>query len=268
MTIAFEWERIREKQPLIHQITNYVTVNDCANITLACGASPVMADAKEEVAEMAGQSQAVVLNIGTLNPPLIEAMLEAGQAANQKQVPVVLDPVGAGATKLRLQSLQKLLEQIHFAIIRGNASEISTLIGIREGRGVDATGTDIERLKPRLRVWAKERNTVIAVSGAVDYVTDGVYEAHIANGTPLLTRVTGTGCMTTAVMGCCVGAGLTPFSSAVTSFVAMGLVGEWAEASVKPQAVGSFRQRLLDGFAQMSSKWLQEKGRVQVAQIG
>ncbi|MXQ53360.1 hydroxyethylthiazole kinase [Shimazuella alba] len=264
MTIAFKWEKIREEQPLIHHITNYVTVTDCANITLACGASPVMAHAPEEVSEMVAHSQALVLNIGTLSQSLIESMIRAAKTANQKQVPIVLDPVGVGATTFRLQTVQELLRQVQFTVIRGNASEIATLCGFREGKGVDAIDTELKQFIPQVRKLAKQLQTVIAVSGEVDYITDGTQEAQITNGTELLTKVTGTGCMTTALIGCCLGAGIPPFTSAITSLLVMGLVGEWAEGLVEADNVGSFRTYLFDGFAKMNNQWLQKKGKVYV----
>lgn len=268
MTIHFQWEKIEQRQPLIHQITNYVTVNDCANVTLAAGASPVMAQAVEEVAEMARLSQALVLNIGTLDHAPNEAMIRAGKAANEDKVPVVLDPVGVGATTFRYESVQELLQQVHFSVIRGNASEISTICGIREGKGVDASsGISSDRMES-IKQLAKELNTVIAVSGAVDYITDGTREAHISNGTPLLTKITGTGCMTTALIGCCLGAGISAFESAITSLLSMGIVGEWAEREVGKEDLGRFHQYLLNGFGRMNSDWLQEEGRINVTSAG
>lgn len=264
MKIQYQWETIQETNPLIHQITNYVTVRDCANITLAVGASPVMAQASEEVSEMVRISQALVLNIGTLEATLVEAMIQAGQTANQHHVPVVLDPVGAGATSFRLNSLQTLLEKVQFTVIRGNASEISTLCGIRAGKGVDAAGDLTSDQFEAIKQLANELKAVIAVSGAVDYITDGSKEAHISNGTALLTKITGTGCMTTALIGCCLGAGIAPFESAVTSLVAMGIVGEWAEKKMDPEAIGQFHQSLFDGFGQMNSEWLAKEGNVHV----
>lgn len=264
MTIQYLWKKIQETKPLVHQITNYVTVRDCANLTLAVGASPVMAHAVEEVAEMAMKSQALVLNIGTLDTDTIAAMIKAGQAANQHHVPVVLDPVGAGATAFRMDAIQTLLEKVQFAVIRGNASEISTLCGIRAGKGVDAAGGISAEQFAIIRQRAKELQAVIAVSGAVDYVTDGTSEARIANGTALLTQITGTGCMTTALIGCCLGAGISPFQSAITSLVAMGIVGEWAERKIEKGAIGQFHQYLFDGFGQMNDSWLEKEGNVDV----
>lgn len=264
MKINFPWEKIREKQPLIHQITNHVTVNDCANITLAAGASPVMAQAVEEVSEMVAQSQALVVNIGTLDQRMIEAMILAGQTANEKNIPVVLDPVGAGATTYRYNTLQKILQNVQLTVIRGNASEISTLCGIREGKGVDAASKIMSDRLESFRQLAQKLQTVIAVSGAVDYITDGIHEAKVSNGTPLLTQITGTGCMTASLIGCCLGAGMSPMESAITALTAMGIVGEWAEDQIREGELGRFHQYLFDGLGQMNQKWLQNQGDVHV----
>lgn len=259
------WERIAEVHPLIHQITNVVTVNDCANITLACGASPVMADALEEAAEMAAASNAVVLNIGTLRQEQLEAMAQAGEAANKHGVPVVLDPVGAGATRLRMEAVDRLLKRVKFSVIRGNLSEIGTLCGQRSGRGVDADREGLDSLLPSIRNLAKELQTVIAVSGPVDYVTDGEREAYVENGTPLLTQVTGTGCMLTAVIGCCLGAGIEPFHAAILSLAAVGIAGEKAEASLtEKEGIGTFRIRFFDEMFRMNGKTLEHAGKVKL----
>lgn len=259
------WNRIAEVHPLVHQITNVVTVNDCANITLACGASPVMADALEEAAEMSAASNAVVINIGTLRQEQLEAMAQAGESANKCGVPVALDPVGAGATRLRLEAVDKLLKRVRFSVIRGNSSEIGTLCGQRSGRGVDANLEDFNSLLPSVRNLANHLQSVIAISGPVDYVTDGKREAFVENGTPLLTRVTGTGCMLTAVIGCCLGAGIEPFHAAILSLAAVGIAGEKAEASLsESEGIGTFRIRFFDEMFRMSSDTLEAAGKVKL----
>jgi hydroxyethylthiazole kinase len=257
------WEKIAEKNPLIHQITNVVTVGDCANITLACGASPVMAYSLKEVEEMAAQSQALTLNLGTLDEEQIEAMIRAGQAANRHRVPVVLDPVGAGATSYRFQAVRRLLEQVKFAVIRGNLSEIATLCNERSGKGVDSADTRLEERTEAIRGLARETGAVISVSGPVDFVTDGWREARIENGTPLLAKVTGTGCMLTAVTGSALGAGLPAFDAAVIALVAVGLAGDQAERSLGPEeGIGTFRMRFFDRIFFMTNEKVQREGRV------
>ncbi|MGD0167605.1 MAG: hydroxyethylthiazole kinase, partial [Gaiellaceae bacterium] len=189
---------IRERRPLIHQITNYVVMNETANATLALGALPVMAHAPEEVEEMASAAAALVLNIGTLSAPWIESMILAGKAANAAGVPVVLDPVGAGATRYRTDTAERIIREVRVAIVRGNAGEIATLAG-QEGevRGVDSIAVGVpvwEIAKSAARLFG----CVIAVTGAVDRVSDGEDTLSVANGHKLLGVVTGTGCMATA----------------------------------------------------------------------
>src|SRR5438874_9981967 len=184
---------LRERKPLIHQITNYVVMNETANATLALGALPVMAHAPEEVEEMVGLASALVLNIGTLSGHWIEAMLLAGRAASARGVPVVLDPVGAGATAYRTETARRILDEVRVTVLRGNAGEVATLVGVdAEVRGVEsiAAADDAAELAKRA---ATELGLVASVTGPVDHVSDGVSVAAIANGHPLLASITGTG---------------------------------------------------------------------------
>ncbi|MEW9033603.1 MAG: hydroxyethylthiazole kinase, partial [Planifilum fimeticola] len=177
----------------------------------------------------------------------------------------VLDPVGAGATRLRLEAVDRLLKRVRFSVIRGNSSEIGTLCGRRSGRGVDANLEDLDSHLPSFRSLAKNLQAVIAVSGPVDYVTDGEREAYVENGTPLLTRVTGTGCMLTAVIGCCLGAGIEPFHAAILSLAAVGIAGEKAEASLsETEGIGTFRIRFFDEMFRMNRKPLVRAGKVKL----
>src|SRR6187401_2138346 len=182
---------IRAERPLVHQITNYVVMNETANATLAIGALPVMDQAREEVKEMVGLASALVLNIGTLSPPWVEAMLAAGKAANARAIPVVLDPVGTGATRYRTDSAKRLLDEIDVTVLRGNAGEVATLVGVQaEVRGVEsiAGGGDPARLA---REAARSLGVVASVTGPVDHVSDGTSVLAIANGHPLLASITG-----------------------------------------------------------------------------
>src|ERR1700759_1983216 len=186
---------LREQKPLIHQITNYVVMNETANATLALGALPVMAHAREEVEEMGGIAGALVLNIGTLSPHWVDAMLAAGRAANTRGIPVVLDPVGAGATRYRTDTAKRILDEVDVTVVRGNAGEVATLVGVQaEVRGVESidAGADAAGLA---RTAARTLGTVASVTGPVDHVSDGDTVIAIANGDPLLASVTGTGCM-------------------------------------------------------------------------
>src|SRR5918912_57200 len=176
---------IRERKPLVHQITNYVVMNETANATLALGALPVMAHALEEVEEMASLAAALVLNIGTLSPPWVDAMLAAARAANAAGAPVVLDPVGAGATTYRTEAAQRLLDAAEIAVVRGNAAEVATLAGRdAEIRGVESIAAS-DSAAELARAAAEELGSVVAVTGAVDHVSDGEHAIAVANGHPL-----------------------------------------------------------------------------------
>jgi hydroxyethylthiazole kinase len=237
---------IRERRPLVHQITNYVVMNETANATLALGALPVMAHALQEVEEMATAASALVLNIGTLSDEWVEAMLVAGRAANSSGTPVVLDPVGAGATRYRTETALRLLDELDVAVVRGNAAEIATLAGQEaEIRGVEAVGG---ASGPELaRETARALGCVAAVTGAVDHVSDGERSYALANGHELLGTVTGTGCMATAITGCFLAVrGDDPLDAAAEALVAFGVAGEdAAESASRP---GSFHAALYDAL--------------------
>jgi hydroxyethylthiazole kinase len=250
---------VRERKPLVHQITNYVVMNETANATLALGALPVMAHAREEVAEMVRLAGALVLNIGTLSPHWVEAMLIAGTAANEAGVPVVLDPVGAGATTYRTETARLIVDQVDVAVLRGNAGEIATLVGVEaEVRGVEsiAAGADAAAIA---RAAATTLGVVASVTGPVDHVSDGVRLAAIANGDPLLAAVTGTGCMSSAITGCFL-AVAEPFEAAVAALVAFGVAGEDAARDAK--GPGSFHVGLYDALAALNPDSLDGRARV------
>ena len=176
------FSRAREHHPLVHHITNYVTVNDCANITICAGGAPVMADAWEEAGEMAGFAGALVLNIGTLNPGIIESMILAGNMANERKIPIILDPVGAGATRLRTESTKRLLDELNIAIVKGNAGEIGVLAGVdAKVRGVDSAGLKGDPVDVT-RTFARDTGITIVMSGATDIVTDGKRVLLVENG--------------------------------------------------------------------------------------
>ena len=237
---------IRERKPLVHQITNYVVMNETANATLALGALPVMAHAVQEVAEMASVASALVLNIGTLSDEWVEAMLIAGRAANKAGVPVVLDPVGAGATAYRTETSRQLLDELEIAVVRGNSAEIGTLAGKQaEIRGVEAVGC---AGGPELaRDAAAALGCVAAVTGPVDHVSDGQTAHAIANGHELLGTVTGTGCMSTAITGCFLAVRADdPLAAATEALVAFGVAGE--DAAKKAKGPGSFHVALYDAL--------------------
>jgi hydroxyethylthiazole kinase len=252
---------IRERRPLVHQITNFVVMNETANATLALGALPVMAHAVQEVEEMAGAASALVLNIGTLSDEWVEAMLLAGRAANRAGVPVVLDPVGAGATAYRTETARNLLDDLDIAVVRGNSAEIATLAGHKaEIRGVEAVGS---AAGPELaREAARALGCVAAVTGPVDHVSDGERVLAIANGHELLATVTGTGCMSTAITGCFLGVRPDdPLEAAAEALVAFGVAGE--DAARKAKKPGSFHVALYDALYDLDPNKLDSRAKVE-----
>ena len=252
--------RLRERKPLVHQITNYVVMNETANATLALGALPVMAHAREEVEEMAALAGALVLNIGTLSPPWVDAMVAAGRAANRHGVPVVLDPVGAGATRYRTETTRRILDEVDVAVLRGNAGEVATLVGVdAEVRGVEsiAAGDDPAALA---RTAAAQLGVVASVTGPVDHVSDGDRVTAIANGHPLLAAVTGTGCMSSALTGCFVAVAGDAFDGAVAALVAFGVAGE--DAAVGARGPGSFHVGLYDALAALEPDTVDARAKV------
>ncbi|MDQ6604828.1 MAG: hydroxyethylthiazole kinase [Chloroflexota bacterium] len=246
--------RIAVSKPLIHHITNPVVANDVANVTLAFGALPVMADAPEEVAEITGVAQALVLNLGVLSPAKVEAMFRAGRMAAARGIPIVLDPVGAGATTFRTTSALRLLAELPITALRGNRGEIGALLGAGEMRGVEAVGAEEPRA---VATAAAERfGVVVAVTGVVDVVVGGGRGYKVWNGDPLLPRVTGTGCMASAAVGILLTAG---DDAALQTALALGLYGLAAERAATPTGgparpgPGTFRARLLDEVAVLSA---------------
>ncbi len=229
-------ENVREKLPLVHNITNYVTVNDCANILLACGGSPIMADDIGEVEEITSICGGLNINIGTLNARTIASMLAAGKKANACGHPVVLDPVGAGASRLRTETAHQLLNEVKLAAIRGNISEIKTLaLGAGTTKGVDAdvadavTDNTLDSIVAFTKEFSKKTGAVIAMTGAIDIVADGQRAYVIRNGHPMMSRITGTGCMLSAATAAYLTANPAhPLEAAAAAVCAMGLCGQRA----------------------------------------
>jgi hydroxyethylthiazole kinase len=248
---------LRERRPLVHQITNYVVMNETANATLALGALPVMAHAPEEVAEMASAAGALVLNIGTLSEHWVEAMLLAGKAAAG---PIVLDPVGAGATRYRTDTATRLLDELDIAVVRGNSAEIATLAGREaEIRGVEAIGT-ADGGGELARAAAEILGTVTAVTGPVDHVSDGESVIAVSNGHELLGMVSGTGCMATAVTGAFLAAKpQEPLEAAAEALAAFGLAGE--DAARDARGPGTFHAALYDALYNLDPATLDDRAR-------
>lgn len=248
-------EHVRATTPLIHNITNYVTVNDCANVLLACGGSPIMADDIDEAAEITSICGGLNINIGTLNCRIIPAMFAAGKQANALGHPVLLDPVGAGASKLRTETANRLLQEIQFTVIRGNSSEIKTLaVGSGATRGVDAALADavtdetLDSAVSYVKRFAAKTGAVAAMTGAIDLVADGDHAFCIRNGHPMMGSITGTGCMLSAMMTAYLTANPAhPLEAAAAAVCAMGLCGERAFARLQPQdGNATYRNRILD----------------------
>jgi len=250
------FSHVREKRPLVYHITNYVTVNDCANITLCVGGAPVMADAREEVEEMAGIANSLVLNIGTLNTSQVESMILAGKMANDRRIPVILDPVGAGATQLRTKSAMRLLDELKIQVIKGNAGEIGILAGA-EGkvRGVDyhdLTGDPISIAHD----FAKDRSITVGISGSTDIITDGKKVILVDNGHPMMGSISGTGCMAASVIGAFTAAAEDPLHATAAAFAAFGIAGERAAALNGTRGPLSFKTGLFDELASLSPETL------------
>jgi hydroxyethylthiazole kinase len=262
LTTGADLRTLRERKPLVHQITNYVVMNETANATLALGALPVMAHAHEEVEEMASVAGALVLNIGTLSEYWIESMLLAAQAANRAGVPVVLDPVGAGATRLRTETAKRILDERKIAVVRGNAAEVATLAGRQaEIRGVESIEASDSGAQ-LARAAARELGCVAAVTGPVDHVSDGEEVLAISNGHALLGTVSGTGCMATAVTGCFLAVvAERPLEAAAEALVAFGVAGEDAARDAK--GPGTFHAGLYDALYNLDPESLDGRARVE-----
>ncbi len=257
---------IHEKAPLIHCITNYVTVNDVANVLLACGGSPIMADDEKDALEITTICNALVINIGTLNERTIATMLKTGKKANELSHPVILDPVGAGASKLRTDTTFKLLEEIKFSVIRGNVSEIKTVSrGSGTTKGVDAdvndtiTDSNLDGTISFVKELSAKTGSVIVITGAIDIVADSNKAYIIRNGHQMMSKVSGTGCMLTAVIAayCAVNPN-NHLDAAATAVCAMGIAGELAyDRLVKKDAgISSYRTYLIDEISKLDAKTL------------
>ena len=244
--------KLREVKPLVHHITSMVTVSECANVTLVAGGLPIMAHAPEEVVEMVDHAGALVLNIGTLTPAQVDAMVLAGRRANQLGLPVVLDPVGAGATRLRSEAVKRLLSEIHISIIKGNEAEIAIMAGgAAEIRGVESihVSGDVIQLAAAL---AQVTGAVVAVTGAVDRVTDGKRLVSVCNGNPLMATVVGTGCMTASMMGCFSAVEPDTLQAAVAALVTINVAAELAARTT--MAPAAFKAQLYDELFRLDAE--------------
>ena len=269
-TCAALLNKVRENKPLVHHITNYVTVNDCANITLGIGASPVMADAIGEAADITAIASSLVLNMGTLNERTIPSMIAAGKAANVKGIPVVFDPVGAGASKLRNDTALQIISEVKLSVLRGNISEIKFIAGLNsETKGVDASESDMadtENAGQLAKQLAQKLACVVVISGAVDTISDGSKTVFIENGHAMLGNLTGTGCMCSSLIGCFCGAAAEQvFAAAIAAMICMGIAGEQAFEKTGRLGNGSFRTALLDAVSLMNADSLEKLAKIREA---
>lgn len=266
-------ENVRRRQPLIHTITNFVTVNDCANILLACGGSPIMSDDPSEVEEITSLADGLTLNLGTLHQWAVPSFFAAGRRANALGHPVVLDPVGAGTATVRTNTALSLLKEVRFAGIRCNLSEIRALaLGTGSTRGVDAdaagsvTEDNLAQVVSLVRGFAADAGSVVAVTGAIDVVSDGTTAYGITNGHPMMRSVTGTGCQLSALTAAYIAANQdNPCEAAAAAVCAMGVCGEIAYSRLGPMdGTGSFRMYLLDAISRLDGETLDRMAKVRM----
>lgn len=264
-------ENVRTKFPLIHNITNYVTVNDVANIILACGASPIMADDIGEVEEITSICNGLNINIGTLNERTIPAMYKAGKKSEELGHVTLLDPVGAGASSLRTNTAAGLMKEIPFTVVRGNMSEIKTLASCGGvSRGVDASAADavteenLENCVSMLKDFAKEMHTILAVTGAIDIITDGTDAYVVRNGRGEMGKITGTGCQLSGLMTAYLAANADkPLEAATAAVAAMGVAGEigWSRMTAGDGNI-AYRGKIIDAIYQMDGDTLEKMAKV------
>jgi hydroxyethylthiazole kinase len=265
-------ENVRKNVPLVHNITNYVTVNDVANVLLACGASPIMADEPEDAAEITTICSGLNINIGTLNKRTIEAMFAAGHRAQNLGHILVLDPVGAGASTLRTETALKLMQELKFDVIRGNMSEIKTLaLGSGTTRGVDADMSDavteqnLNAAVSFVKDFARQADCIVAVTGAIDLVSDGDKCYVIRNGRPEMGQVTGTGCQLSGIMAAFIAAHPDKLEAAAAAVAAMGLAGEIAWSRMEEgDGNSTYRNRIIDAIYNMDGETLERGAKYEI----
>lgn len=257
-------EAVRRENPLVHNMTNQVVANDVANTLLAVGASPIMAYAKEEVEEVVQVSEALVLNIGTITREVAESMKTAGKKANNLNIPIVLDPVGVGATTFRKKIVEELFNAIQFTLIRGNSAEIAALAGVEwESKGVDAKEGTASR-EDIAKNLAKKKQCIVAISGKEDIISDGVQMVKVKNGHDLLGRITGSGCMLSSVCGAFIGVDPSKaFQGVVTAHTLFAVSGELAGESSQVNGPGTFKPVFHDSLANLTVDELEKRAKVE-----
>lgn len=265
-------ENVRKTTPLVHNITNYVTVNDVANVLLACGGSPIMSDEPDDVADITSICGGLNINIGTLNKRSIEAMFIAGARANELGHTVLLDPVGAGASALRTNTAVSLMEKVKFDVIRGNISEIKTLaLGSGTTKGVDADAADtvtednLDKMVAFAKNFAEKTGTVVAITGAIDLVADAEKCYVIRNGRPEMSRITGTGCQLSGIATAYTVSNPDNKTEAVAAVCLMGLAGEIGVANMQAgEGNSTLRNRIIDTIYNMDAETLNKGAKYEV----
>ncbi|MBI9074714.1 MAG: hydroxyethylthiazole kinase [Desulfatibacillum sp.] len=253
-------ETIRSSKPLVHHITNVVVTNDTANVTLHLGALPVMAHAVEEVAEMTAIAGALVLNIGTLSKHWVEAMVIAGKTANDKGIPIILDPVGAGATQYRTETCHRLLEELSISVIRGNLGEVSILAGLGgEVRGVESVSAGGEAVDVA-KTLAQKQNCTVSITGKEDVISDGTRTVLVDNGHQWLTTLTGTGCSSTTAVAAFSAVEKDPVTASACALMCFGLAAEIAAPRAKGPA--SFKTAFYDALYNLNTRDIEQGGRI------
>lgn len=257
--LSSDLELLKKKNPLVHNITNVVVTNVTANALLAIGASPIMAYAKEEMKDIITISDALVLNIGTLTKEVIDVMLLAGRYANEKDIPVIFDPVGAGASSLRNDASKEIISNIKLSIIRGNESEIANLNGIKlETKGVDSKGR-VEDKIGLAKEFALKVSSTVCISGKEDVISDGKNVFSVKNGDEVLTKMTGSGCMSSSIMGAFAAIDRNYFKASLTGAVLVGICGELA--ALKSKLSGSFQTEFFNNLSAFNPDMLNRHAR-------
>lgn len=253
---------VMKQKPLIHCITNFVTVNDCANVVIATGASPIMANESREVEEITAMSQALLINTGTLTHKVLHSIVLAAKKANELGIPVILDPVGAGTSKFRCDAIDLILSKIKISIIRGNLSEISFIAGYESSiKGVDTSESDEIRNRADIAASvARSYECVVCVTGKNDFISDGFRVIKVHNGTPILTKITGTGCMTSAITASYASVAKNMMDAALAGVLTMSIAGE--NAAKNYVGLGTYHVNLIDEIGNMTKETLIERARI------
>ncbi|MBC2850134.1 hydroxyethylthiazole kinase [Cetobacterium sp. 8H] len=253
-------EKVRKRVPLVYHLTNTVTINDCANITLAVGGSPLMSFCLEEMEEIIGFASSVVINIGTMEKSMVKMAVKVGEIANRLDKPIILDPVGAGATQARKNLLKDLLSKVKFSVIKGNMAEIKAILGLDSNtRGVDSLENEEDGVVLGEMV-VKEFGAVAAITGKVDYIVDKDRHIKIENGSPIMSKVTGTGCMTTSLIASFLGVEVDRYISTVAGVLLMGISGEIASENF--EGTGSLKVAIIDNISKMNEEMIIKKSKM------